>query len=163
MFRNLQSATWDIVNICKWMGRNKIANLFWPTFDRKRPQARREPSIKYIFILLEGKRLPTRQLFPALRSLFMCSSDNPVLTIRRLFQISSATCHRRGSENTHIRSLSFNHDKVSGAPVTPPQLPGDAPVLDAAQPRIPFGFGRLRVDFEFAFSCSLRGVTQASK
>ena len=163
MFRNQQSGTWDIVNICKLIGRNKSANLFWPTFDRKRPQARREPSIKYILILLEGKRFATRELFRALGSLFRCSSDNPVPTIRRLLQISSATGHRRGNENTYIRSLSFNNDKVSGAPVTPPQLPGDAPVLDATQPRIPFGFGRLREDFEFAFSCSLGSVTQASK
>lgn len=78
-------------------------------------------------------------------------------------KLKSAAGHRRRSENTHIRSLSFNHDEVSGASVTPPQLPGDAPVLNAAQPRIPFGFGRLGVDFEFAFSCSLGSVTQASK
>jgi len=55
----------------------------------------------------------------------------------------------------HIRSLSFDYDEIRRASVAPPQLPGDAPVLDAAQPRIPFGFGRLGEDFELAFSCSL--------
>lgn len=163
MFLNRQSGTWNIVNICKSIGRCESAYLFWPTFDRKRPQTRREPSIKHIIILPEGERLSIRELFRALGSLFKGSSDNPVLTIRGLLQISSATGHRRGSENVHIIFLSFNHDEVSGASVAPPQLPGDAPVLDAAQPGIPFGFGRLGVDFELAFSCSLGSVTQASK
>lgn len=33
---------------------------------------------------------------------------------------------------THINFLSFNQDEVRRAPMAPPQLPGDAPVLDAA-------------------------------
>jgi len=145
----------DHSEYCEKRGRSENANLFRPTFDRKRPQAGREPSIKYVLILLEGERLPTRELFRALGSLFKRSSDNPTLSICTLLRISSAMCNSRGSENTYINVLSFNRYEIRRASVTPPQLAGDTPVLDATQPGIPFGFGRLGEDSKFAFSCSL--------
>lgn len=40
---------------------------------------------------------------------------------------------------THILISALDVDEVGWTPVTPPQLAGDAPVLEVLQPAVPFG------------------------
>jgi hypothetical protein len=56
--------------------------------------------------------------------------------------------------------LPFKAYKICGTAMSPPKLSRDAPVLDATQPGIPFGFGRFWVYGELSRFSSLVHVLE---
>ena len=56
-------------------------HVFWPTHDGEGPEAGREPRVQDVFVLLESEGLAVGESLGALRRLFQCPPNHPVLAI----------------------------------------------------------------------------------
>lgn len=143
-------------------------HLLRPSLDGERPETRREPSVENILILLEHKGLTGELLLGALLRLLLVATDNPELSRKALSVMNRCiisilassgsllvsfevpTSERAQSVKTHVLLLALHLDKVSGGPVSPPQLPRDAPIVDGLEPAVPLVLGGLGSNLEFA-------------
>ena len=112
--------------------------LFGPAHDGEGPQARREPRVQHIRILLK------RELLARILGLGLNLSRSLVLTADPAIVVGIVG-----------RSLTFELDIVGRNTMAPPELTRDTPVLDVTQPAEPVAFGHLGRDLHLTVLDSL--------
>mmetsp|Transcript_15329 Transcript_15329/g.28931 ORF Transcript_15329/g.28931 Transcript_15329/m.28931 type:complete len:357 (-) Transcript_15329:484-1554(-) len=98
-----------------------------PSEDREREEAGREPGVQHVLILLNLNLLAKRFLRLGRRLCGRATGEPPVFGLLRLDYL------------------------VRGNPVSPPQLPRDAPLLNVFQPVVPSLVVELGEDLQLAF------------
>lgn len=85
---------------------------------------------------MEGELCTFRKDLRALGRFVECPTDDPVLAVIPLKPNKYVGIGDGKFTDILIKTLDL--DEVCGAPMSPPKLPGDTPVLDTLKPSIPF-------------------------
>lgn len=118
----------------------QIVGLVWPAQSGEGPETRGEPGVKNVFVLLEGELLAGECSLGLLLSLLTSLASEPPLAIQG------------------INLLALNLGEVDWAPVAPPQLTGDAPVVDIRHPGVEASLRRLGANLDSAVLDSSNSV-----
>ena len=117
----------------------QVGGLVGPAHDGEGPEARGEPGVEDVLVLLQLEGLASSKDLGALERLLLGAADDPVLAVVR------------------ILVLALDVDIVCRAAVSPPELTRDTPVLDTLEPAVPLVLGCLGLDEEFAGTGTLDG------